>query len=128
MRQLGDEYHVVGHPPLRDLALVELEELALRDLLAGFLHRHHDRPLVPLRMLDADPRGLGPRGRPYGDVFPVDRADPLAAGLDHVLRAVGYLHVTVGIDGSDVAGGEPARAVRVLPQRVAAFAPEIALD
>src|SRR5262245_61131528 len=27
VRQIGDEHHVVGHPPLGDLALVELEQL-----------------------------------------------------------------------------------------------------
>src|SRR6185295_9160209 len=30
VRQLADEHHVVGHPPLGDLALVELEQLVLR--------------------------------------------------------------------------------------------------
>ena len=41
----------------------------------------------------------------------VDRADPLAARLDDVLAAVGDLHVAVGIDRRDVAGGEPAVGV-----------------
>src|SRR4051812_33195816 len=58
VRQLGDEHHVVGHPPLGDFPLVELEELLLGNILPGFLHRHHDRPLVPLRMLDADHGGF----------------------------------------------------------------------
>src|SRR3546814_20415477 len=40
--------------------------------------------------------------------FEVDRADPLAARLDHVLRPVGYLHVAVRIAPRDVAGIEPA--------------------
>src|SRR5688572_19639349 len=51
VRQLLHEHHVVGHPPLGDPALVELEQLVLRHLLARALHRHHDRALVPLRML-----------------------------------------------------------------------------
>src|ERR687895_665115 len=89
MRQLGYEHDVVGHPPLRDFALVEPEELVFRDVLAGLLHRDHDRALVPFRVADADDRGLGDRRVGNGDVLQVDRADPLAARLDHVLRAVG---------------------------------------
>src|SRR3954468_11193420 len=61
MRQLGDEHHVVGHPPLGDLAFVELEQLVPEHVLAGLLHRDDDRPLVPLRVLHADDRGLGDR-------------------------------------------------------------------
>ena len=35
-------------------------------------------------------------------------ADPLAAGLDHVLRAIRDPHVALGVDRDDVAGLEPA--------------------
>src|SRR6185436_6855777 len=59
MRQLVHEHDVVGHPPLGDLAFVELQQLALRDLAARFLHDDDDRALVPLRVLDADHRRLG---------------------------------------------------------------------
>src|SRR4051812_33939777 len=97
VRQLGDEDHVVGHPPLGDLAFVELEELLLGDVLAGLLNGHDDRPLVPLRVLDADHRRFGDRRVRDRDVLEVDRADPLAAGLDHVLRAVGDLDIAVGV-------------------------------
>src|SRR5918992_3064302 len=95
MRQLGYEHDVVGHPPLGDLALVEPQELVFRDVLADLLHRDHDRPLVPFRMAHADHRGLGDRGVRDRDVLEVDRADPFAAGLDHVLRAVGDLDVAL---------------------------------
>src|SRR5687767_7956801 len=121
VRQLFHEHHVVGHPPLGDLALVEPEQLVLRHLLAGALHRHHDRALVPFRVLHADHRGLGDRRVLDGDVLQVDGADPFAARLDHVLGAVGDLHVAVGVDGGHVAGREPA-----LAQHLAAFALEVA--
>src|SRR5688500_9926832 len=121
VRQLLHEHHVVGHPPLGDLALVEPEQLVLRHLLTGALHRHHDRALVPFRVLHADHRGLGDRRVLDGDVLQVDGADPFAARLDHVLGAVGDLHVAVGVDGGDVAGREPA-----LAQHLAALALEVA--
>ena len=38
----------------------------------------------------------------------VHAGDPLAAGLDEVLGAVGDLHVAVGVDRGHVAGAEPA--------------------
>src|SRR5438874_3527916 len=85
MRQLRHEHHVVGQPPLRDLAFIELEQLLAGNLLARLLHRHHDRALVPLRMLDADHRGLGDRRMRDGDVLEVVRADPFVARLVHVL-------------------------------------------
>src|SRR5437899_2617429 len=80
---------------------------------AGLLHRDDDRPLVPLRMLDADHRRLGDRRVRHRDALEVDRADPLAARLDHVLRAVGDLQDSVRVDGRHVAGREPLRAVLV---------------
>src|SRR6185503_13234650 len=123
MRQLVHEHDVVGHPPLRNLAFVEAQQLVLRDLLPQLLHRHHDRALVPLRVAHADHRGLGDRGVRHRDVLEVDRADPLAAGLDHVLRAIGDLDVAIGIDRAYVAGRKPSHA-----QGIAALALEIALD
>jgi hypothetical protein len=59
----------------------------------------------------------------HRDVLQVDRADPLAAGLDHVLAAVGDLHEAVGVDGGHVAGREPA-----VHQHVAALVLEVAGD
>src|SRR6185436_13991013 len=123
MRQLVHEHDVVRHPPLRDLAFVEAQELVLRDLLSRLLRRHHDRALVPLGVVHADHRRLGDRRVRDRDVLEVDRADPLAAGLDHVLGAIGDLDVAIGIDGADVASGKPA-----VVQGVAAFALEVALD
>src|SRR3546814_7438543 len=60
-------------------------------------------------------------GETDGGVFEVDRRDPFAARLDHVFRSVGDLHVAVGIECGDVAGGEPA----VVVEHLAALALEI---
>src|SRR4051812_41749718 len=68
VRQLLHEHHVFRHPPLGDLALVELEEVVARDLLPGLFYRYHDRPLVPLRVLDADHRGFLDRRMRHRDV------------------------------------------------------------
>ena len=51
-----------------------------------------------------------------GEVLELDRGNPFAARLDHVLGAVGDLHVAVRVDGGDVAGVEEA----VLVEDVAA--------
>ena len=73
----------------------------------------HDqqRPLVPLRMLDADHGGFRHLGVADREILQVDRGDPLAARLDDVLGAVGDLHVAVAVDGGDVAGVEEAVVV-----------------
>ena len=62
-------------------------------------------------MRDADHRRLGHLGMADGEVLQVDRGNPFAARLDHVLGAVGDLHVAVRVDGGDVAGVEEALLV-----------------
>ena len=81
-------------------------------LLVLLEHDDQQRPLVPFRMPDADHRGLGHLGMADREVFEVDRGNPFAARLDHVLGAVGDLHVAVRVDGGDVAGVEEALARR----------------
>src|SRR5262249_13650359 len=46
-------------------------------------------------------------GAAHRCVLEIDRADPFAARLDHVLRAVGDHHRAVLLDLADIAGGEP---------------------
>src|SRR5688500_7083009 len=121
--QLVHEDHVVRHPPLRDLALVETQQLVPGDVLPRLFDGDDDRALVPLRVAHPDHRRLGDRRMRDGDVLEIDRADPLAARLDHVLRAVGDLDITLRIDGADIAGGKPA-----VLERVAALAFEVAFD
>src|SRR6202165_3287141 len=88
VRQLGHEHHVVGHPPLGDLAFIEAQHLVPGYFLPRLFHCHHDRPLVPFRMLDADHRGFRNGRMRDRDLLQVDRADQLAPGLDSVLCAV----------------------------------------
>src|SRR6202008_2149606 len=94
-----------------------------RHVAAGLAHDHEERALVPLGMLHADHRGFGHRRVGHGESLDVDGADPFAAGLDHVFRAVGDLHEAVGVDGGDVAGGEPA-----ILHGIAAGVSEVAVD
>src|SRR3546814_10811202 len=70
--------------------------------------------LVPFGVIDADRRRLLHPRRADRGVFELDRADPFAARLDHILRAVGDLHHAVGVQHRDVAGVEPALTVRGL--------------
>ncbi len=74
-------------------------------------------------MRDADHRGLRHIRVADGEVLEVDGGDPLAAGLDHVLGAVGDLHVAERIDGGDVARVEEA----LLVEDLLALAAEIGL-
>jgi hypothetical protein len=59
-------------------------------------------------MGNRDDGGLGDHGMGHDLVLELDRADPFAARLDHVLGAVAQLDVAVVVDGGDVAGLEPA--------------------
>ena len=94
---------------------------SLRGGLPLLEHDDEQRPLVPFGMPDADHRGLGHLGVADREILELDRGNPFAARLDHVLGAVGDLHVAVRVDGGDVAGVE--KAVRV--EDVAAFVLEI---
>ena len=86
-----------------------------------FMHDDQQRPLVPFGMADADHGGLRHLGMADREVFEIDRGNPFAARLDHVLGAVGDLHVAVRVHGGDVAGIEEAVAV----EDIAAVALEV---
>jgi hypothetical protein len=99
MRDVVDENDLVGQPPLGNLALHELQDFVPAGRL--FLLENHDqqRPLVPLWMLDADDRRLCHFGMPDGEILELDRGNPLTAGFDYVLGAVGHVHITIAVDG-----------------------------
>jgi hypothetical protein len=68
-------------------------------------------------------RGLGDIRRPTGDVFQHDRADPLTAGLDQVLRTVRDLDVAVRVNRRNLAGLQPT--LGIVRSGVIAFGPVI---
>jgi hypothetical protein len=63
----------------------------------GLGHDQQQRALLPAAVRHADHGGLLHGRVAHRDVLEVDRRDPLAAGLDDVLAAVGDLHEAVGV-------------------------------
>src|SRR3954454_1315238 len=108
MRNAVDEHDVVGHPPLGDLAIHELQDVLPRGALALLELHDQQRTLVPFRMIDPDDGRFRDSGMPHRQIFQVDRRNPLTAGLDHILGTVRDPHVSVAVDGGDVAGVEIA--------------------
>src|SRR5690349_15769278 len=92
---LVDKNHVIWNPPLCGLALHEAEDLSLGGDFAFLEHDHEQRPLVPFRMRNADHRGLRYFRMTDREILKVDRGNPFASRLDHVLGAVGDLHVAI---------------------------------
>jgi hypothetical protein len=74
---------------------------------AGLEHHRGDGALVPLRVAPREDRGLEHGGVGHEGVLQRHRGDPLAAGLHHVLGAVGDAHVPVGVERHHVARLEP---------------------
>ena len=86
----------------------ELEQrFGLRTGTVGPRHHHHQGPLVPLGVGDADDGRLEDVGVGHHLVLELHRRDPLAAGLDHVLRPVRDLHEAAVVEPSHVAGAQP---------------------
>ena len=108
LRDLVDELERVRQPELGEVRGEELAQLVGRRRLALAADADGQRPLVPLLVRDRDHGRLGDRRVRHQRVLEVDRRDPLAAGLDHVLRAVLDHHVALGVERGDVAGLEPA--------------------
>ena len=65
-------------------------------------------PLFPFRMLSGNHRGLSDARITDDRIFQVHRADPFAATLDQILRAVNDAQVAVLIHGDHVARAQPA--------------------
>ena len=90
------------------------DDLPGRGRLDPFLGHHQGkRPLAPLAVLAADHRHLGDARVEADGIFQLQRGEPLAAGLDHVLDPVGDGHVVVPVDVGHVAGVQVAAAPQV---------------
>ena len=111
MRNLGNEDHVVRNPPIGDLAFEKPEQLVLVELDAVPGDDDEHRPFAPLRMLHADHGRLFHRRMASREILDLDRADPLPAGLDQILRPVCDVQVAVLIDARDVIERETAEAL-----------------
>src|SRR6266702_1442160 len=75
VRDALDEGDVIGHPPFRDLAFHEFQDLLARCALALLELHDQKRTLVPLRMVDADHRGFRHRRMADREIFQVDRGN-----------------------------------------------------
>ena len=100
-----------GEPPFGDATLEVAQHGFALQRLAGLDDDQQQRSLLPFRMRDADDRGLGDQRVAHGRVLQGDGGDPFAAGLDHVLGAVGDLHVAIRSRSS------PRRRYRNSPRR-----------
>src|SRR5579862_198293 len=117
LRDLVDELEPLGQPPRREARREELAEFLARRRLALAQHDRCERPLGPLLVGDRDHSRLRHGRMGHERVLELDGRDPLAARLDHVLRAILDLDEAPRADGNDVAGPEPAvrrPAVRAL--------------
>ena len=132
LRDLVDELEPVRQPPLREPRREELAQLVARRRLPLLQHDRRERPLGPLLVRDRDHRRLGDGRVRHQRVLELDRGDPLAAGLDHVLRAVLDLDVAARMDrrrcrrsgtSRPPSSGRPARACRSSRTRPTGRAP-----
>src|SRR5437868_7306272 len=121
MREFVDEDDIVGYPPFRGLVTVEIEQRFARHRRALFAYDQQERAFAPFRLTHADDRRLRHRRMTDRDVLELDRSDPFAPRLDHVLAAIRDLQIAVCIERADVAGRHPS----VRRQRIAPFVSKI---
>src|SRR5699024_1919718 len=107
-RDLLDEGEGVGQLPLREVLGQVLAQLRGGDACSLPDDDVRQWALLPLLVRDADDGGLEHGLVPPERVLQVDRGDPLPAGLDDVLRAVGQGDVPEAVAVADVAGPQPA--------------------
>src|SRR4051794_7789066 len=93
LRDLVDEGERLRDPPLRDARREVLPQVVRRDLHALGHDHAGERPLRPLLVGTRDHRRLLDAVVRHQGLLKLDRRDPLAARLDHVLRAIRDPHV-----------------------------------
>src|SRR5262245_7203085 len=107
-RNRVDEDHVLRQPPFGHFALQEAKDILLAYAGSGLALNDEQGALVPLGMAHTDRSRIGHADATERQVLELDGADPLAAGLDHVLAAICDLHVAIRVDRCDVSGWEPS--------------------
>ena len=95
---------LVGGDPVAD----ECDDLGGVGAGAGFERDRGTDLLAEALVRDAEHGGLGHRGVLVDDLLDLAGVDVEPAADDQVLLAVHDGEVAVGVDGADVAGGEPA--------------------
>ena len=112
----GLRHRLDERPPLRQLPAGDRAwpgSRAARSAVTDCALAEHDRrewTLAPPLVRHADDARLEHRRVRHQRVLQLDRADPLAAGLDDVLGPVGQGQVAVRGEHADVAGAQPAVA------------------
>src|SRR5205085_9488300 len=110
LRELVDEGDTMRRLEMREPVARERDQLLLASAGSRLQHHVGERRLPPLLMREPDDRGLLHRGMAQKHALDLDRRDVLAAADDHVLDAVAYLHVAVGMKHCSVAGVKPSVA------------------
>ena len=54
MRKIGNDDHIIGHPPLRNLAIEIIKNALFRYSCAVFFTHQQKWPLIPFRVMDAN--------------------------------------------------------------------------
>ena len=90
----------------------QLPQLPGRDLafVIRFQGDHHEGPLAPFLVFDADGGGFQDRLVPAQQVLQIQGGDPLPAALDHVLDAIGDLDLALPVDVAHIPTVQPACA------------------
>ena len=103
--------HLIGNPPVRDLAAKRIQQGLVVDGVALLRLYDEKRPLPPFGIGLADDGDQAYARQPADDGFDLDRIDPLAARFDQVLGPARDGEIAVIVDAGEVAGVEIAFAV-----------------
>ena len=122
MRQFIGEDDVVRQLPFGDARREKGAHIFTGQRGAGFADHDQQRTLLPFGMGNADDSGFLHARMRERSVLEINRADPLASGLDHVLGSIGKLNEAVGMDLRDISRREPSFRVT----RLGALRPVIA--
>src|SRR5262245_61617946 len=117
LRHLDDEGPALRKPPARDPLGQEALQRVDRGRGAGAQHDAGERPLLPAFVRHPHDRRFDDVRVCHDRILELDRRDPLAARLDHILRPVGDLDEAVRVDGADVARAQPA-VVELVGRRI----------